>query len=160
MTTKKKIAGQRAKNIAKHVGTMPGDALVPKHAVKVEEFLVDSPRALITIGPESAAWGSGAEAVPIDDARGAIVRLKPPAGATTEAVSALKQGLLSRGARQVLATAPAHSAAPLPEEAIARERAPSLTARQVVGALVEESQHPDKPALAALCERILSENGL
>ena len=134
---------------------------VPEPGFQVVEKLVEGARAFVTIGPEHPTWGGeraadGEEQCTDLGLRGGeFVRVEPPGDASDEDVAdvrraaekvALRVVVLRRRRAQVL-TAP-------------REKRPHRRARDVVHALVEDANVEDRPALAALCEGVMSKRGL
>jgi hypothetical protein len=118
------------------------------------EFVPVSARRLVTIDV-----GGGREPMlHADEVRGAIIRVRPAADTPPAEIERARLALMESGAEAVHVV-PAPRAAPLPDEAV---EAPVRTAdvRAVVGELVAASNVEDRAKLLALCEEIMSENGL
>lgn len=92
----------------------------------------------------------------LDWSAGAIVRLRAQVGDSDEEIARAKAALEAVALRVVVIPAP-KSAASVPE-AVARPTA--RTARDAAIGLVEESAFHDKPALRAMVEALLAEQGL
>jgi hypothetical protein len=121
---------------------------VPRGPV-VSDHEVPQSRSLITTTPN-------AHAEVLDQSVGAIVRLKVQVGDSDGDVARAKAALEAIALRVVVVPAP-RSAASVPE-AIAKPTARS--AREAALALVEEGAFHDKPALRAMVEGLLAEQGL
>ncbi len=122
----------------------------------VERVPFSKARELMTVQPGDGCWkGTLPKRKKFD---GLIVRLQPPATATDEEVAALRKFYEARGAERVFVSPRARSAV-LPEKAMTTS-VPKETARQAVVALVAESNAKDKASLHALCELVMSEEGL
>lgn len=90
--------------------------------------------------------------------RGAIVRLKPSVLATDEQVEEAKQKLAAAGALAVrVLPRPKRAVLPRVEE---RRESKKTSSREVVLALVEESNSKDKKALLAFSEAVMGKAGL
>ena len=121
---------------------------------RIRRVPVDA-RALVTEDFKELTSGTGAAT----RAEGAIVRLKPGPDVPDDVVEAARHRWLDAGAARVVVV-PASKGKVLPEEAAARAQAPSRTVREVVGALVDESNTGDRDALRGLVERTMAEEGL
>jgi len=121
--------------------------------------LVES-RDLIEIGPTHPAWKSEAEVVDLDVASGAIVLLRPPVDTQTFRIDQVREALRSSEVLSVRLIAPPRAVV-LPtsvtEQPKKTERA---AARDVIAALVEESNTKDRDALRETCERVMGKVGL
>lgn len=121
--------------------------------------LVES-RDLIEIGPTHSAWKSEAEVVDLDVPSGAIVLLRPPVDTQTFRIDQVREALHASEVLSVRLIAPPRAAV-LPtsvtEQPKKTERA---AARDVITALVEESNTKDRDALRETCERVMGKVGL
>lgn len=128
----------------------------PKDAVVRMEL--DSPRELLTIDADSPAW-LDPTAVSPKGCRGAIVRLRPPAGAADSAVALVRAIFENAGAARVT-TLPRPRAEVVPARAKDRGAAKAVGAREAILQLVDESSSKDKAALRGFCEALMAEAGL
>jgi hypothetical protein len=115
-------------------------------------------RLLVTFGPTHGVWGRGGPI--IDDWKGAIVRLAPPAEASPELVAQVKRELLKRGAAAVTvvpATVPGVLVGQEWPEPEVTERRPM---REVVLEIANEVNTKDRKALLARIEETMAEVGL
>jgi hypothetical protein len=117
-------------------------------AVRVLDVEVPAARGLLTTTPNAHAEVLGSS-------EGAIVRLRAQVGDSDGDVTRARAALEVVAARVVVVPAP-RSAAPIVELAKPTAR----TARDAALALVEEGAFYDKPALTALVEELLVEQGL
>lgn len=125
--------------------------VAPQPLLRVE--LLDS-RRLVTIAPGDDYWKSGVvEGVE----KGTIVRIRPPAEASDEAVENLVRIMRECGAEACHVQPRERAAAVVPRESAKRS---SSSARQVVRDMVAESRSDDRDALSAECEGIMQEVGL
>ncbi len=114
---------------------------------------VQDARDLLTFEPGDSAWSG--KKPKRKHYQGAVVRLKPPAGATDEQVEELRSYCETRGAAKIVVL-PRPRANPLP--AARFETSKSVGARAAVEQLVAESKTGE--ALAAFCESVMGEAGL
>jgi hypothetical protein len=124
----------------------------------VRRVPVEGSRPLVTVGPESRAWEDprGFSAKVVGDLTGAIVRVRPPAGATAEDARLVREAVERLGAHRVrLLPAPRVTAVVARREPAARR-----SVRRVVEGLVASASTEDRPALAAAVERALAAAGL
>jgi hypothetical protein len=125
--------------------------------VKVEWVPIQG-RRLITYEPDSGAWMSPArdyQAGPL--VKGAIVRLRPPAGAEAR-VEELRVELMREGAERVVVVPPPRADV-VPRE-VAERSAPAASIRQVVLGMVAESNSGDRGKLGEFVEAVMGEVGL
>lgn len=127
-------------------------------AARIEVVEREAARQLLTIEPDDSAWATGSLESSITS--GALVRVRPPADASDEAIAGLRETLRSAGAAavKVLPRAAGTSFAVVPEGE--RERKAGRTIRQVVMERAEAAVTADRPALLQALDEALSEVGL
>lgn len=123
----------------------------------VRHVPIEESRALLTVPIDSPIWGgSPPHSRAMKKIEGAIVRLRPPEGATDDTLEEVRGFFLKYGAAKVVVL-PRPRAELLPAKA-AKVKAEG--AREAVTALVEESNSKDKAALEKLCETVMGKVGL
>jgi hypothetical protein len=124
---------------------------VAPRAVKVVP--VKSARSLVTIDADSPAWELGAAVWGVPP--GSIVRIFPPMAATDEDVERVRRACATEAA--AVRVMPRRKA----EIVTAPKSVPtSQKPREIVDALIEESNFEDRAALRAYCEPIMAQAGL
>ena len=146
--------GDEAKNCAMCQGSCP-DATDTRGSV--QHVSLDDARQLLTVPVDSSIWGgSPPHARAMKKIAGAIVRLRPPEGATDDTIAEVRAFFVKYGAEKVIVL-PRPRAELLPSKV---EKAKAVGAREAVNALVAEANSKDKAALEKLCERVMGEVGL
>jgi len=112
---------------------------------------------MLTVDSTNPIWGGGQHLVALP--AGAFVRLRPPPGVEPAVVERLKQIYLKSGALAVRVV-PAAQAEALPTLADKPAAQPHRTIREVVTAMVAETNSQDREALAALVESVISKEGI
>lgn len=140
----------------------------------VRHVPLEGHRRLYTVAPDDACWRSERSTRP--DVTGAIVRMRPPADATDDAIAKLRKEFEQQGAARVFVL-PRPRAELLPGKnqvcpgcrdgvgclfpiKCELPKAKAVGAREAVASLVEESNSKDKDALRTLCEKVMSKVGL
>jgi hypothetical protein len=119
---------------------------------------IEDARELVTVPLDSALWDPKRRNA-ITVGTGAIVRLCPPTTAADDTVRGLREAYEKAGATRVVVL-PRPKAELLPEDARAVEAEEPAGAREAVAQVVAETNTKDRGALSALCEKIMSEEGL
>lgn len=123
--------------------------------MKVEQKLVDA-AGMVTIGPEHPAWE---DPLKMGEVEGLFVRLDPPLNCPDVDVVRMRAQAVDLGAVAV-------KCQPVRRDEVVRDRMgefpldPLCSARSLVEKMVTESRSPHSPALRALVEETLAEQGL
>lgn len=126
------------------------------HAAKVERVELEGSRRLLTVAPDLLAFAAlTMPSATVVDVEGALVRMRPPDGATDALVAAAKACLLRSGALAVRVMPRARGAV-LSTPPAARE--PPKRHREVVLSLAAAS--PDAKQLCTLLNEIMDEVGI
>jgi hypothetical protein len=126
--------------------------------MKIESIGVPA-RTLLTFAEEHPAWTEGWAGPNADEARGALVRLFPPAAASEERIASVARALEAAGAARV--------------KIVSRETPPDVVRRivddpsrseashrEVVVRMADEARSRDRGALKALLDEVMTEEGL
>ncbi len=117
-------------------------------------------RKMMTIEPTAKVWAHIIEGKPLiggTDLQGAFVRIQPPAEATDEHITFMREALKSFGAAEIRIL-PRPKASVVPTQ-IHRDVV-HVSIRETVLAITETTNTKDLPALKALVETTLSKVGL
>lgn len=152
MARKRVVEAERAPGPAPVV---PCDHKPGNAAFRCEEREIEGARVFLTVGTQHVAWGEH-DTYGDPRARGAFVRVEPPADATDEKVAEVRRRCEQIGAVRVQVL-PRRNAA---DVLVPREKKPHPRARDVVMELVAEANAPDRAALASFVEDIMSRRSL
>ncbi len=124
----------------------------------VRAVKLDGTRELSTIEPDALIWSPESN-YKWRPGEGAIVRLRPPIGASDGDVERVREYFQKAGAARVTVL-PRPRAEVVPASAAEKRPERAIGARQAVLELVDEANSKDRALLKELCEKVMAECGL
>ncbi len=143
--------------MARKARAKPLPHTVVRTEVVVREILVEDARVLMTVQPAAPIWKVSEKEVEIPvEVKGAIVRVKPPAGILAERIDWFVGELKLAGAVAVKVLPPEKADRP-----VAQVKAKGQTAAKTVREVVAElAKNAGQQELLALCEEIMDVEGV